>query len=350
MREVAERAGVSPSTVSLVLRGNPSISDLTRQRVLRAQQELGYTVNRFAQRFVQRTRGRSWTPSLDELLLCLLDVTFDNVAYSPFLHGVVSECQARHLHLLTRSVETSGRPSTDLARELQESGADGIIVSGIVTDHAVAALQKVEVPFVVLGNYWLRTPVSRVEMNLKRVGALLAEEVVRRGHVRVAFVAEKVDNAYETECLQGIQAHLRQRGLAPDPSHIISAGRDYAPVALLVDPFLQIQPRPTALLTTDVRVADECVAELRARQVRVPEDVEIFTVVASALERRSPLCRALNLSLERGGRMAVRRLVELVESPGTEPSATVLDPGGWLPPMAAGAARSEEGLAAAPSR
>lgn len=331
MRHVAERAGVSPATVSLVLRGNTTISEQTRNRVLQAQRDLGYTVNRFAQQFVRRTRRSAEKQKPDQLAYCLIGTTFDNVAYAPFLHGIVKECQASHLHLVTQTLDEYENGEFDVDPLLRNGTVDGLIVTGRISEAGIASLRRrTRLPFVVLGNYWLNSPVPRVELDLARVGAIVAEKVVEHGHRRIAVAVEHVHNAYEAECLRGMQARLVRQGLGIPPTHIISTEVSYSPAPAFVDPLLRIKPLPTALITTDVRVADECIAELRARQVSVPEQIEVFTLAVSANERRSPLCRAFSLGLERCGHMAVRRLVELVESPNTEPTATVLEPGEWL--------------------
>ncbi|MCL6594498.1 MAG: LacI family DNA-binding transcriptional regulator [Alicyclobacillus sp.] len=53
LKQVAEHAGVSRATASLILRGSPLVSEQTREKVLRAMQELGYVYNRVAARAVQ---------------------------------------------------------------------------------------------------------------------------------------------------------------------------------------------------------------------------------------------------------------------------------------------------------
>src|ERR1043166_7194131 len=208
MRDIARRVGVSPATVSLSLRNHPSISLATRERVLQAQKDLGYSINRFAQQFVRNTRRSSHRPKLEQLAFCLLGTNFDNVAYAPFLHGIVSEVQARHLHLFTQSLEISDEGGVILSSAIRNGSADGIIVSGVVTEASLKFLQEFKVPVVVLGNYHLKTNVARIEADMRQVGSAVAEDLIGRGHRNIAFIVEKVDNAYEHDCLDGVRSSL----------------------------------------------------------------------------------------------------------------------------------------------
>jgi DNA-binding LacI/PurR family transcriptional regulator len=334
MRDIARRVGVSPATVSLVLSNHPSISAGTRQRVLDAQREMGYTVNRFAQQFARNTRRAATKPKLEQLAFCLIGTTFDNTAYAPFLHGIVNESQARHLHLFTQSLDVSVEGRLLLSSTIRNGGVDGIIVSGVVSDAALAVLEQFRVPVVVLGNHHLRTNVARVELDLRRAGSMLAENLVARRHRNLAFIVEKVDNAYEADCLQGVRACLSRHHVPLPASHVLYTGQAHSPAAELIGPLFQLDPMPTAIITTDVRVAEECVAELRAHQIAIPRQVEIATLAVNEQARRGVRYRRLNLGLERCGRLAVRRLQELVENPGTDPSVSVLRPLGWIEELA----------------
>jgi LacI family transcriptional regulator len=63
MRDVAERLGVSPMTVSRALSGRPGIGEATRQRVLAEVAALGYRPNKRARGCVRavRTNSSAWS-------------------------------------------------------------------------------------------------------------------------------------------------------------------------------------------------------------------------------------------------------------------------------------------------
>src|SRR5205807_1692750 len=93
IRDVAARAGVSKSLVSLVLRQSPSVSDKRREAVLKAVAELGYRANGLARRLVS---GRTHTSGV--VVTDLL-----NPFYAEVLHGINAEARAAAHRLLVVS-------------------------------------------------------------------------------------------------------------------------------------------------------------------------------------------------------------------------------------------------------
>lgn len=332
MRDVAAIAGVSHTTVSLVLSGrDSSISAETREKVLGAQRQLGYRVNPFAREFALRTRQESGKRRLQRVAYCLLGVPFDIETYAPFLNGITAECQERQLHLFVQSLGASATGEVVMSSLLRDGHADGLIVAGFLTDASISFLQQLGTPFVVLGNYDLNTSVSRVQVNLQSAGRAAAQRLLERGHKQIAFVVADLSRAYERECLDGVRSQLSLQGIDPSALQIIETQTLASFSTVFLESFLRLNPRPTALVTTNVRVAGDCAIELRARQIEGPGQVDIVTLVDSATAQRSNCYEALNLGLERCGRLAVRQLNEKIEASDLGPSTTMVEPMDWLP-------------------
>jgi LacI family transcriptional regulator len=328
MRDVARHVGVSATTVSLALRDHPSISAPTKERILRAQRELGYRVNRLAQEFVSHTRGRSAHPKLQHLAYGLVDRPFEDAAYAAFLNGVEAECRAQRLHLSVHNLEAEPGPSG--GGPSFQYGEMGFIVTGKVTDACLQPLMNEGAPVVVVGSYDLVTPVTRVESDMRAVGVACAAEILALGKRRPAFVVQDPRATYAEECLDALRSHLQRGGVSPGAVSVIAVGHRPGPGVAFIEAFQRVEPSPDCVVALNIGVADDCYLELRARGLCAGGGVEMLAMVASEHQARLPGYRLLNAGQERCGRLAVQRLVESVEKKRADPCRIALPPLGWV--------------------
>lgn len=328
MRDVARHAGVSATTVSLALRDHPSISLSTKERILRSQEELGYRINRLAQAFVSNTRGRSRHRKLQHLAYCLVDRPFEDVGYGAFLNGVEAECRAQRLHLSVHNLPSN--PGASAAGPGFQYGEMGFIVTGRVTDACLEPLLKERAAVVVVGSYDLISPVTRVESDMRAVGTAFASEVLALGRRRPVFVVQDPAATYAEECLDAARSHMQRNGMDPKMIEVISVGHGTGPGVAFIDAFQRLDPSPDCVVTFNIRVADDCCMELRTRGLRIGKDLDLLATVVSEHQTRLPGYRALNAGQERCGRLAVQRLMELVERRQADPCRIALPPLGWV--------------------
>jgi DNA-binding LacI/PurR family transcriptional regulator len=112
---------------------------------------------------------------------------------------------------------------------------------------------------VAIGNYCLKQAFHRIELDMMRVGALLGEYLVTAGHRMVAFAAEHLHPAYEHQVFLGARDYIERHGGQFPESRRIITGHYSSTGAEFIDPLLRMNPRPTALITTDSRAANDCV-------------------------------------------------------------------------------------------
>lgn len=139
--DVAAAAGVSRSAVSFAFNNPQRIATATRERILAAAQELGYTPNTLA-----RMLQSGATQSLGVLLPQRLARIMENPYYSRFLMGVGQVCdQEGYTLLLTPPLQDS------VLKAIPYAAVDGFIVCGLETDRGeVAELVRRDIPFVLI--------------------------------------------------------------------------------------------------------------------------------------------------------------------------------------------------------
>jgi DNA-binding LacI/PurR family transcriptional regulator len=141
IRDVAERAGVSKSLVSLVLRGSDQVRPEKRQAVLAAVEELGYRPNAAARSLSER-RTRTVGVLLNDMR---------NPWFVELLDGLNSLLHAHGLRMLLADGHLNLRLGEDLTRAFTDLRVDGLIAVGTLPGPEALRTAATRVPTVVAG-------------------------------------------------------------------------------------------------------------------------------------------------------------------------------------------------------
>lgn len=243
--DVAERAGVSKSTVSNVIRGTALVTAETRRRVERAVAETGYRPNAIARSLQAR--------SSNAVGIVVPDLA--NPFFAQLAVGVERAAGALGFAVLIAHTECAPAAESAAAHALIERRVDGVVIGGLSLGSALPTLlldHDVPVVLAALG-----------EIDDKRPGiidhdtAAAMEAVVRHlhelGHRRLGFLAHDLrEHAGERRRL-AFEAALARRGLSPATT----------------------EAEATALVAHDDLQAIAAIDRLERAGRRVPDDVSI---------------------------------------------------------------------------
>lgn len=182
-KDIADRVGVSKSTVSLAFRDSKQLSASTVERVMEAARELGYSQDPAAR--MLRTRR---TDSLGVLLPQQIDRALENPYYALFLQGVGTICQREGRTMLL--VPPLGG---SMLKAIPYAAADGFIVCGLEEDRGeVQALRQRAIPTVMVDGED-HEGFSSIGVDEESGARQLMEHFLRLGHRRFAFVVIDTD-------------------------------------------------------------------------------------------------------------------------------------------------------------
>ena len=205
--EIAAAAGVSKSTVSLVLKGSESVHPATRERVNAAIRDLGYVYNRGAAN-LRRAHSNIVGMVINDLI---------NPFFAELAVGIERSFQsAGYVPFIANTAENPVRQA-EVIKVMREQGVAGLIVSAArgTPDDALDGLVAVGVP-VVLAMRRLRGRRIPVVCPDYRQGVRLAvERLVELGHRRIAFLGGYADSVVRAERAEGFRAALADAGLDP---------------------------------------------------------------------------------------------------------------------------------------
>jgi LacI family transcriptional regulator len=306
LTEVANRAGVSLTTASKAINGQPRVSADARTRVLKAAKELAYTPNPVARSLLS---GRSGT-----VALLIIDRHSRRWAV-PAILGVESALQRVELSMVVADADGDADRLRALALTYQARKVDGLLVLGDNNFPTPSLRGVVSLPVVYLHGQ-TGDPRDVCHVPDDRGGAELAlDHLHAMGRRRVAHITGPDGVRAVTERAEGALARGRQVGLpllAPVRYGEWSQrwGRQAA------DQLLREQPDVDAVLCGSDQIAYGVVLALQAAGRRVPEDIAVTGYdnwTAFALEIDPTLT---TVDMEPGvlGASAVRDLYAIIDS------------------------------------
>ncbi|MFF3348275.1 LacI family DNA-binding transcriptional regulator [Streptomyces sp. NPDC002779] len=305
IRDVAERAGVSKSLVSLVLRGSEQVRPEKREAVLRAVRELGYRPNTAARSLSER-RTRTVGVLLNDLRNPWFVELLDGL--NPLLHD-------HGLHMLLADARLNRRTGQDPAAPFLDLRVDGLVVVGTLPDPAGLEAVAERMPVVVAGAREAVPPRVDVVAGDDEQGArLVTEHLIGLGHRRIAHLAGygAVGELRRRSFEATMSAHGLADGARVEACDMTEEGGYRATVRLLGRP-----DRPTAVFAVN-DIA--CVGALSAAGelgLDVPRDLSVAGYDNTSISR----LRHLWLTTVDGGghdvgRRAARCLLDRFERPG----------------------------------
>lgn len=147
IKDVANKAGVSPSTVSRVIHNNPKISEETQKIVNKAMQELKYHPNAVA-----RSLANSTTKTIGLILPNSSDDLFTRPFFIEAMRGISIYAQNNNYNLMYSFSKNEKEEVAFIENYINSGWVDGIVLfTARKDDKCIAYLQKRDFPFVVIG-------------------------------------------------------------------------------------------------------------------------------------------------------------------------------------------------------
>jgi DNA-binding LacI/PurR family transcriptional regulator len=315
IHDVARRAKVSKSLVSMVARGEAGVSSASRRAILDAIDELGYRPNLMARSLVER-RSR------------ILGVMISDLR-NPFFGAVVAGIQDRARELGYQVLFNTGERDPTLEESAIESllqlRVDGLILASPRVDDEVVTHAAAAVPVVVLNRETSGDATDSVTNDNFHGARLAVEHLAGLGHRRIAFIAGGPGAGARIR-EEGYRRAMRELGLAEhvlvvDGAHTEEGGERGART------LLAMQHLPTAIFASNDLCAIGAMNALDESGIRIPQDVSLIGYDNTSLAA----LRHISLSTihQPGGdmgRSAVDRLAERITSHRTASRHDVVSP------------------------
>lgn len=321
IKDIARALHLSTSTVSRALRDSYEISAETKRLVLEYAERLNYRPNPIA----LSLKGSS------SKALAVIVPQIANNFFSQAINGIEAIAYNRGYHVIIfQTHESYGREVANIQQAVARR-VDGLLLSLSSETADVTHLQDLQtqgLPLVLFDRVATGLDVTQVVADNFGGAYAATAQLLRTGRRRIAHLTIPRHLSITQERLAGYRAALEQYGVPFDENLVRygTFGPDEADQ--MVEELLAQHPRPDAFFTASDRLVLGCLAALRRRDFRIPEDISLigFTNLPAA-ELLDPPLSTVTQPAQEIGQLAAERLIELIERKHkASPPATVTLP------------------------
>ena len=313
--DVAKRAGVSKSLVSLVLRDAPNVGDSSRKVVLTAARELGYRPNAVARSLVHQ-RSRVFGCVMSDL---------HNAFFADVADGIEDAAVAGGYRALLSGGYLDAKREATAVDTLLQLQVDGLIMMGSMMDSRAIFDSAGKTPVVLVGRRTRGRPMDSVSNDDSAGANAVIDHLVELGHRHIAHIhagsyggSRGRRNGYESamrrhgleDCIRAVRGAFTEAGGHAAMREVIASG-----------------DLPTAVFMANDFAAMGALDALDDAGISVPEDISVvgYDDIVSSHSARVALTTVAQPSVDIG-RTAVRLLIDRLEHGREAPRHVVLPP------------------------
>jgi LacI family transcriptional regulator len=305
--DVANKAGVSKTTVSRVLNHPDLVNEETKSRVRSVMEELSYTPSLLAQGMrAQRTRSFG-----------VVIPDFKNLYYAGFVANVEIAARRQGYTAIMCSTEINPEREREYITKLIQRQVDGLIICWYknVSDNRDYLIRLAKIlPVVIMDQPSLGMPVSSVYTDGFKGIAKLTRHLIECGHRKIGIIRSLKKYHVGTRRYDGYLAALQEGGIGFDQDLVEESEWTAAAAAAATERILR-RSDPTAIIAVTDLMALGVLKSLIEKGKRVPEDIAVggFDDISFS-SLMSPGLTTVAQPVDRMAEMATEQLIRRIEN------------------------------------
>ncbi len=266
IKTIAKAANVSPATVSKALNDMPDISESTKIRIRRICAEMGYTLNANARSLV--------SGSTRMIGVLVADIT--NYESGLMYRSIAARTLRRNYNVYLCDNQNNAEKERESVISMLENRVSAMIVQPVSAGTSpIESLVRGTVPIIYIGSEPNTSLLADIAINEAAGGELAARHLYRQGHRDCAVISCAPATPKHRARIQGFEDYMQRHGCAVRTfafagAQSLEKAGDEAAARLVRE-----KKRPTALFAPEDLTAIGAMFGLRARGIRVPEDISI---------------------------------------------------------------------------
>lgn len=312
MKELAQHCGVSVATVSKALNDQSDIGESTKTKIKEAAVKLGYYPNAAARSLKTNRSYNIGVLFVDEANSGLTHEYFAAVLEA---FKVEAEKQGYDITFINSQIGTKKVSYYD---HCNYRNVDGVVIACVNFDNPeVIDLLGGDIPVVTIDHIHENCS-SVLSDNIKGIQTLM-EYIYENGHRKIAYIHGQINTAVTKARLTSFYRFIESHNLRIPDNYVLEA--DYLDVSQAMAYTRELLDRkdsPTCILYPDDTALIGGLNEIRARNLRVPEDISIAGYDGSRISQLlNPKLTTIHQNTAAIGMQAAKKLISSIEKPKT---------------------------------
>jgi LacI family transcriptional regulator, repressor for deo operon, udp, cdd, tsx, nupC, and nupG len=268
--EIADKAGVSPATVSRALRGMHHVNERTRTKIVAAAMELNYPLRSdlIPRELVQRTNR-----------IGVIAPYISRWYFAEAINGIEQSLREAGMDLLLYNFsQVDARQRIFQHKQLRGKVDALIVISMPPTDEEFTSLLSLGIPITTIG--FVHDGCTSVAIDDVVGGRVATQHLTDLGHRKIAILSGQRETAYNFDVsdnrTKGYIETLNEVGVEWDPDLEIRGDFNIYTAEIAMNSFLSRKKLPTAIFCHSDEMAFGAMKAIRNRGMRVPEDISVI--------------------------------------------------------------------------
>lgn len=310
IKDIARKAKVSPTAVSMALNERPRLGKKTRKKILRIAKELNYQPNFVARSLVSK---KSHT-------LGLIITTIMNPFYPELAKGIEDKAMELDYNIILCSTNYDLKLEKYYINILRSKGVDGIIFSSVENnDPNIKPLIEEHYPFILVNrrirNRLLDKKIDYIVLDNFSGGYIAMEHLYKLGHRRIGIIAGSLTTSTAIERTEGAKKLLKDHGLKFNTNLLMECNFSKELAYHAAKIFLSMESPPTAIFSENDYMALGVREAIMDAGLEVPENMALvgFDDIAATALRGVEITTISQKKYEMGA-LAVKMLIEKIKN------------------------------------
>ena len=313
LKRVAEIAGVSHTTVSLVINNvkGSRVSQGTRDRVLQTIKKLDYKPNLTAKRLAS---GK--TSSIGLFIPFEMPI-FRNYTIIEMVAGIQDVLNEKGFDLVLFSGGRNLFRNRPINQIVRQNTVDGLIIfntryttSNFVKNY-IRILEELKFNFVILHYFWGEANVNYIGVDYENDAYKAISYLISLGHKNIAMIAGPLRAAVTSKIKIGCKRALEDNKISTKNYTIVYADYDYQMAYELTRKIIKKNPLITSFFVGGYEMAPACLKAAKDLGLKIPKDISIISYVDSEMmPLLDPPLTAIKLPYYEMGKKAAEIIVQ----------------------------------------